>query len=72
MIFEVEYLFDNDPSLLDARLIEYDNSEAEKAPEERILLRGQMKYLQEWNMIAFLCTPLYVVSGTCIVIKNNT
>ncbi|XP_053384613.1 uncharacterized protein LOC123537544 isoform X3 [Mercenaria mercenaria] len=58
VIFEVEYLFDNDPVELDAQLIEHDNSEPERGPDHRILLRGQMKYLQEWNMTAFLCTPL--------------
>ncbi|XP_060571513.1 soluble guanylate cyclase gcy-33-like [Ruditapes philippinarum] len=58
VIFEVEYLFNNDPDELDARLMEHDNSEPEKAADHRILLRGQMKYLQDWNMIAFLCTPL--------------
>ncbi|KAL4224743.1 hypothetical protein ACF0H5_015440 [Mactra antiquata] len=57
VIFELEYLFGSSTS---------DNTEAElicdknkeDISDSTVLLRGQMKYLDDWNMVAFLCTPL--------------
>jgi len=64
VIFELEYIssteFDNDLDLDDT----WDSGpnsgvvQSQLASRQRILLRGEMKYIEEWDKIAFLGNPL--------------
>lgn len=65
VIFELEYYHSEDSEndidsgieiTIDRTVSAYET--VEKPARHRILLRGQMKYIDEWDMIAFLCTPL--------------
>nr|KAI8759969.1 soluble guanylate cyclase 88E-like [Biomphalaria glabrata] len=56
VIFEVEWRkeeIQKDNSTLKPRRLG-----DEKPHSKRLLLRGQMKYIKDWDAIAFLCTPL--------------
>ena len=50
VIFELEYRHSNKSDL--------DIQSSGEDDNRRILLRGQMKFVKQWNMMAFLCTPL--------------
>ena len=39
-------------------IIENVNQVMEERATKRLLLRGQMKYIDDWKAMAFLCTPL--------------
>ncbi|XP_052799899.1 soluble guanylate cyclase gcy-35-like isoform X2 [Mya arenaria] len=64
VIFELEYIYDidseNDLDLEDTweSGVSQDIPTNESTARQRILLRGQMKFIDQWNMIAFLGNPL--------------
>ena len=60
VIFELEYNHEDDDHERDPDVdgIQERDSQTEDQSRQKLLLRGQMKYIKEWEMIAFLCTPL--------------
>lgn len=59
VIFELEYIYHiKDEDVNDKDKTSDRRRRTISDSNERILLRGQMKFIEEWDMIAFLCTPL--------------
>ncbi|CAG5128270.1 unnamed protein product, partial [Candidula unifasciata] len=61
VIFEIEWIKDNACSAKDAVTTNFKAcrfGEERATNTKRLLLRGQMKYIQDWDAMAFLCTPL--------------